>query len=304
MVNVIELENRWKKYKIRSYIPHIVILISVSVILIILVFILNNDLFDSKTKISSTEIKHVTPLAKKEENIKEPEVVKPVEVVTEQKSVKVIPEKQEPKRVQVTQNVKEDIKQTELSQKEPQSVLEKENRVDEEETKMLLTPSMGFVEKLKAKSSKENKSSFEDIHYNGHKTQDLKNVEKQKRPQNSTVPAETNDKTSSINIKRQSTNDDINHVIARFKKSNNPALSLFVAKKYYELGEYDRSYNYALITNEINSNIEASWLIFAKALVKLNKKDKAVQTLSQYIRHSNSNRAKILLDEIVSGKFK
>ena len=110
--------------------------------------------------------------------------------------------------------------------------------------------------------------------------------------------------TNSITIKKQNTYEDIEYVIKRFKKNNNPALSLFVAKKYYELGEYKQAYNYALITNEINNNIEASWIIFSKSLVKLNQKAKAIQTLQQYINHSDSNQAKLLLKEILSGKFK
>jgi tetratricopeptide (TPR) repeat protein len=86
--------------------------------------------------------------------------------------------------------------------------------------------------------------------------------------------------------------------------NNNPALSLFVAKKYYELGDYAQAYNYALITNQINRDIEASWIIFTKSLVKLNKRDQAIQTLKDYIESSSSNTARILLEEIQSGKFK
>ncbi|MGD9719509.1 MAG: hypothetical protein AB7U24_09720, partial [Sulfurimonadaceae bacterium] len=70
------------------------------------------------------------------------------------------------------------------------------------------------------------------------------------------------------------------------------------------LGDYHKSYNYALITNELNNNIEASWIIFAKSLVKLNEKEMALKTLRQYIEHSGSNQAKLLLDEIRNGKFK
>jgi hypothetical protein len=119
-----------------------------------------------------------------------------------------------------------------------------------------------------------------------------------------TAPIQPIVKKSSIQIDRQNTHDDINQVIKRFKKNNNPALSLFIAKKYYQLGEYHQSYNYSLMTNEIDNDIEASWIIFAKSLVKLNEKSMAVETLNKYISHSNSHRAKILLDNISSGKFK
>ena len=107
-----------------------------------------------------------------------------------------------------------------------------------------------------------------------------------------------------IQIKRQNTQSDIGHVIKRFKKSNNPALSLFVAKKYYEMKDYKQAYNYALITNGVKNDIEDSWIIFAKSLLKLGEKDKAIKTLYKYINHSNSNRAKILLENIKSGKIK
>jgi hypothetical protein len=127
-------------------------------------------------------------------------------------------------------------------------------------------------------------------------------IEKIKTPEPKMIKPE--EQQSSISIHRQNTQEDIHHVIKRFKINNNPALSLFIAKKYYELGEYRKSYNYALITNEINSNIEASWIIFAKSLVKLNEKDIAIKTLRTYYDHSGSNKAKILLDEIISGKFK
>ncbi|MBU1927551.1 CDC27 family protein, partial [bacterium] len=109
---------------------------------------------------------------------------------------------------------------------------------------------------------------------------------------------------NTINIKRQNEYSDIEEIITRFKKNNNPALSLFIAKKYYELGEYRNAYNYSLITNELNKDIEASWILFAQSLVKLNEKDKAVKVLQDYIKHTNSNRANLLLNDILSGKFK
>jgi len=110
--------------------------------------------------------------------------------------------------------------------------------------------------------------------------------------------------TKKLLITHQNTYNDIAEIIKRFKKNNNPALSLFVAKKYYELGNYRQAYNYALMTNEINKDIEISWIIFTKSLVKLGKKRDAIKTLKEYIQQSHSNSAQILLDEIQSGKFK
>lgn len=115
------------------------------------------------------------------------------------------------------------------------------------------------------------------------------------------IPVEEN---VSLQINKQNTSNDINLVIKRFKTNNNPALSLFIAKKYYEIGNFNQAYNYALITNQLNKDIEESWIIFSKSLVKLNKKDKAVEVLKQYVEYSSSSRAEILLSNIISGKFK
>jgi len=110
---------------------------------------------------------------------------------------------------------------------------------------------------------------------------------------------------STLQIKtKQISENEIQEILQRFKKTNNPNLSLFVAKKYYELGNYNKAYNYALITNEIDNTIEESWIVFAKSLVKLGYKQRAVKTLQAYINYSHSSQAKLLLNKITTGKFK
>ena len=104
-------------------------------------------------------------------------------------------------------------------------------------------------------------------------------------------------------IQREKDMKDIQDVITRFKKNKNPVLSLFVAKRYYQIGNYQQAYNYALITNELDSGIEDSWLIFAKSLYKLEQKDMAIKTLKTYIQESSSVKAKITLDQMEKGTF-
>ncbi|OQX59424.1 MAG: hypothetical protein B5M52_03420 [Helicobacteraceae bacterium 4484_230] len=115
---------------------------------------------------------------------------------------------------------------------------------------------------------------------------------------------EKTDTIEKLDINRKSDEKDIQDVIKRFKKNKNPALSLFVAKRFYAIGNYQQSYNYALITNELNSDIEDSWLIFAKSLVKLDQKEMAISTLESYIESSRSIKAKLLLDSIRNGMMK
>ncbi len=106
-----------------------------------------------------------------------------------------------------------------------------------------------------------------------------------------------------LTIQRESDMKDIQDVIARFKKNKNPALSLFVAKRYYAIGNYQKAYNYALITNELDSDIEDSWLIFAKSLYKLDQKEMAIKTLRTYQSESGSVKARITLEQMESGTF-
>ena len=103
---------------------------------------------------------------------------------------------------------------------------------------------------------------------------------------------------------KQISDDELNSVIKRFDKQKKPALSLFIAKKYYEQGNYKEAYNYALETNKLNPDIEDSILIFCQSLVKLGNKQEAVTTLQAYLQKSHSVQASILLNEIQTGKFK
>jgi hypothetical protein len=104
-------------------------------------------------------------------------------------------------------------------------------------------------------------------------------------------------------IIKQNINDDIQDILNRFKDTNNPALSLIIAKKYYNSGDYAKAYDYSLITNDIDDSINDAWIIFAKSLVKLNKKYKAMDALNTYIEKSHSPEAQMLLNDIESGIF-
>lgn len=166
------------------------------------------------------------------------------------------------------------------------------------EERIILTPSLDFIKKLRHDSTNTYKSTT---------PKEIKKQTIQEPVQNYTTDLETKKvkiSAKKIKILKQETQADIEHVIKRFVDNNNPALSLFIAKKYYRLGEYDKAYNYALITNKLNNKIDESWIVFSKSLVKLNKKDKAIKVLKKYIKYSHSLNAKILLNDIISGQFR
>jgi tetratricopeptide (TPR) repeat protein len=272
MHNIHNLEQRWVKFKIKQFLPYIITIVFSAILIVTLFFIINSK-------------------SQNDSNITN-------------KEAKVVQEKNE---VKVTKNK---IPEQNISDKKETIIVEEKVIVEEKpkkDEKIILSPSMDFMKKLRTDSimsyeSQENNSYTQDDSTNDTSNNPVEVVQQTQPKEN--FEEEVTQKRPQINISRKQDRSDIEDVIKRFKKNNNPALSLFVAKKYYQLGEYQKAYNYALVTNEINNEIEQSWLIFAKSLVKLNKRQKAIQTLTKYVKHSGSGNAKVLLDDIKSGKFR
>ncbi len=88
-----------------------------------------------------------------------------------------------------------------------------------------------------------------------------------------------------------------------FSKSRSYYDSLYLARAYYKKGNYAKAQKWALITNDLNSKLEESWLIFAKSKAKLGQRREAQQVLSAYISKTNSTKAKALLLKIKKGKI-
>lgn len=177
------------------------------------------------------------------------------------------------------------------------SLLAKEEKIELPQTKtevVKLDPSMDFINNFKPLEPNTKRELLA--------KETIKKELSAKKPTKHTFVSHEN-LPSKITIKKQDTAKDLENVLKRFQKDKNPALSLFLAKKYYELGDYKNASNYALVTNKMNKDIEDSWLIFTKSLVKLNQKEKAVEILTKYVNSSKSNNAAVLLNEIQSGAF-
>ena len=197
-----------------------------------------------------------------------------------------------------TNTTKEELKNEIVKKVIPIVEVKQVNLKDTQENiKTIISPSFDFMDTIH-KTYKETKTTIKK------EIKTKPRIKVAKKEIKVEVPKVEIVKKNLIKIKRQNTQKDIQHVIARFKKSNNPALSLFIAKKYYELKDYNQAYNYALITNGLNNDIEQSWIIFAKSLFMLNKKTEAIKTLDKYIRYSHSYKAKMLLDNIRRGRLK
>lgn len=266
MLNINELETKWVRYKVKSSIPYFIIFFSLTVIALVTYYI--SSIPVEKPKIQEDRNSTI-------------------------KTKKIVPTKQVIPIVKEPVKIQKDIKE----------------QVSKDEKQTIMSPSLNFIKRMD--SSIEVSAPLVEIVEEVYVKRNVaKVIEKEKIVQTpievkeeveEEIEQESEDK---ISIKRQNTHDDIQHVIKRFKQSHNPALSLFAAKKYYELEDYSQAYNYALITNEINNDIEESWIIFTKSLVKLGEKEKAINILNEYINTSHSQRATILLRNIKSGKLK
>ena len=89
----------------------------------------------------------------------------------------------------------------------------------------------------------------------------------------------------------------------RFHQSHDIDDALFLAKSYYKKGNYKKAEQWAFETNQLDSTLEESFLIFVKSKIKLGQKNEVISILNQYLKHNNSKDARVLLEEIKNEKF-
>ncbi|NOR55079.1 MAG: hypothetical protein GQ531_02615 [Sulfurovum sp.] len=89
----------------------------------------------------------------------------------------------------------------------------------------------------------------------------------------------------------------------RFLKSKDIDDAFFLAKSYFNKGDYEKSGYWALETNKLDASHEESLLIFAESKVKLGQKSEGISILKRYIGKTNSSAARNLLGKIESGRF-
>lgn len=286
MLNVQELERQWLRYKLKSYLPKILLSSTVLIVFIVVIVIFFRD--NTADSDLTHEITHIE--------------------TTQHNTAKIIDQKQ--------QTLNHYVSSSPASNHEVKESTQAQN---ETSSQITLTPSLNFINTLK-EMPKETiskpiaqpaKTREVNVVIEDHK--DIPAItQPDKRKALQSHPAEhvTEDKKVnliakkppsqfSINIKEEEA--DIQDVITRFENNKNPALSLFVAKRYYAIKNYDNAYNYALLTNDINPDIEESWLIAAKSLDKLGKKKEAIRLLNKFIDKSHSIRGTMILEQIKDG---
>ena len=267
MLNTRDLERRWLRYKIKSFVPHAVITFSLAVISTVIYFY-----FSSSQKL--------------EENF----------AIANQKTPQLQP--QQETTLNNTQSNQVNISAVSNTDSEISS-----NEQHINTKKVVLKPSLDFMKNIQDSSNGYYERTPQEETFQTQYVASSTSNEAIDEVIVEQVEEEIQDNSKKIVIARETSTQDIQDAEKRFKKNNNPALSLFLSKQYYAKGDYPKSYNYALITNQLDKNNEDSWLVFARSLVKLGKKDSAEKALKEYIKFSHSSNAQLLLDDITTGKF-
>ena len=107
---------------------------------------------------------------------------------------------------------------------------------------------------------------------------------------------------SKVAVAQGAEDNAIKEVEDRFKATQDTKDSLYLAKFYYNKGDYAKAESWAISTNNIDGDIEESWLIFAKARAKQGKRTDAIKVLQTYYDETKSAKAKALLKKLRLGK--
>ena len=106
-----------------------------------------------------------------------------------------------------------------------------------------------------------------------------------------------------LNIIETSSITAYEDVEKRFLQSHDVDDSLFLAKAYYDKGNYRKAEYWSLQTNKLDGNIEESLFIFVKSKFKLGQRNEAIRILTTYIKKSNSSEAISLLTRMKNGRL-
>lgn len=97
--------------------------------------------------------------------------------------------------------------------------------------------------------------------------------------------------------------DKIRYLENRYYSTLNILFALKLAQEHYQRKEYKNTLTWALRANDIDAQNSKSWYWFAKAKFKLNQKDDALKALRAYLSNNSSKRLSSLLHKIELGEI-
>jgi len=167
----------------------------------------------------------------------------------------------------------------------------KRNENSIEKNRFFLKPNTSFLEDDKSSNKKEKIIENFTLLKNKNSSKTKKNI----------LEKETKNNIQII-IKKDKL--DIDKLIEKFEKTNDPKIAILISNFFYKEKKYKKSLKWSIIANGLNSENEESWILFAKAKVKLGKKEDAVKALKFFLSTKDSPLIRRLLDDIIEGEIK
>jgi hypothetical protein len=119
-------------------------------------------------------------------------------------------------------------------------------------------------------------------------TQQKKPIEKVQKPKNQP----NNEIKFSLSTKKI---DNIENLLDLYGKNKTYPLAIKISKHFYDEGDYQNSLVWSKKANKLNPQSDESWIMYAKSEYALGNENGAKNMLSMYIKNSNSEKAKKLL---------
>ncbi|WP_459978013.1 CDC27 family protein [Nautilia lithotrophica] len=150
--------------------------------------------------------------------------------------------------------------------------------------------------KTEQKKQEKNLTKVKKINENNEKLNliiDLNISEPQKEQKNNLPKKEKNFKdTIPVNIKKESSFTMMAKTLPSY------ATCITLAEKYYQEGNYKEALKWAKNANIQNNKNPESWILSAKSLYKLGKKEEALKVLKIYYNYRKDEKVKKLMGEL------
>jgi len=96
--------------------------------------------------------------------------------------------------------------------------------------------------------------------------------------------------------------DTITYLKNKYYSTSSIVFALMLSEEYYYEKKYKESLKWSLTANDIDSQNTKSWYWFAKSKVKLGQKEDAIKALNAYLSNNSSKRLSTLLHKIELGE--
>ncbi|BDY11988.1 CDC27 family protein [Hydrogenimonas cancrithermarum] len=103
---------------------------------------------------------------------------------------------------------------------------------------------------------------------------------------------------SSLSIQTKTSNNTLDYLIKRFNVKRDPKLATYIAQSFYKKKNYNEAVKWSIMANSLEPSNEESWLLYARAKVKLGKKEDAINALRIYLNQYSSRKVKSYLHSL------